>query len=155
MWMYIELIRKFNACMLQWSNIELIIDELIKFWNERIKRWKNYKFNFKEDESLVFPVKRLMKTMKIMKRKQICEEMEGILQVNEIFASNTIYHNISMVKNKRNLYSFIPFFVLSPEKRNYHTNLSTIHLYDTFLTLHMFVKRSFSTRFFNYHRYCQ
>ena len=53
MWMYIELIRKFNACMLQWSNIELIIDELIKFWNERIKRWKNYKFNFKEDESLV------------------------------------------------------------------------------------------------------
>lgn len=109
MWMYIELIRKFNACMLQWSNIELIIDELIKFWNERIKRWKNYKFNFKEDESLVFRVKRLMKTMKIMKRKQIREEMKGILQVNEIFASNTIYHNISMVKNKRNLYSFIPF----------------------------------------------
>lgn len=97
----------------------------------------------------MFRVKRLMKTMKIMKRKQICEEMEGILEVNEIFASNTIYHNISMVKNKRNLYSFIPFFVLSPEKRNYHTNLSTIHLYDTFLTLHMFVKRSFSTRFFN------
>lgn len=44
----------------------------------------------------MFPVKRLMKTMKIMKRKQICEEMEGILQVNEIFASN-IYHNRSTI----------------------------------------------------------
>lgn len=121
MWMCIELIRKFNACMLQWSNIELIIDELIKFWNERIKRWKNYKFNFKEDESLVFRVKRLMKTMKIMKRKQICEEMEGILQVNEIFASN-IYHNRSTIiylwwKIKETYIRLFPssFFLLKKE----------------------------------------